>query len=776
MKRDDDQLADEDVELLVELDESSASRSSNQAATEALGNDVHRAAGVLDFINRVREHSPHCVVDLSAESSGDAWLTMDEERPTAIGRFQIRQRLGGGGFGVVFLAFDPELDRELALKVPRVETLISEQTRKRFLKESKTAASLSHPNIATIYEAGTIGPICYIASEHCRGGSLEDFLDHHPDRHLSGRLAAELVATIADAAHHAHERGILHRDIKPTNILLDVDPRELAALHRDPGQLGRVARLVDFGLAKSLDAIGEQTRTGLLIGTPAYTAPEQITGRSSLLDPTADVYSLGATLYECLTGMAPLKKSTEFETLMAAQTEEPPPPSHHVRTVSRDLDAICLCCLQKHPKDRYATAAELAADLRLYLAGKPIQARRVSQLRRLARWYQRNTLITALTVAVAALFVTTGTVLFYSWQQASVQRLQSQVLQRAIDSANSRRIIEEGHQVLRAHRGVTAAAAAEDAMDVSPDSRLLAVGSVSEVQVWDLAAYDLLATLPVAGDFVRFDRAGQYLLAGSTETGIRSWTIDHSEDDQEIRFVIGSPQLIEGGSDRVAMLCQDPEADRWIAMSETGHVGILEPLRSATINWLAEVGAVTDLTVYRNRAALLLPEGSVLIFDTRLSAFIDRLPIDPPGRVAFSPVGNWLAVLDRRSLRLFSANVTELVGELRSSFATHLLAVSADGRLLAVVANGDVIRLVRAANLETVSRLNMREGRSVASVKFSPDGKRLVACSVDGTIDVWDLAWIRRELSASGLELRLPPLASNNRPDDFRNVRVTVQN
>ena len=230
-----------------------------------------------------------------------------------IGRFELLRELGRGGQGVVFLAVDPRLRRLVALKMPRPEVLTTPERHRRFLREGRAASALAHPNLVPIFEVGDDGPFVYIAAAYCEGPALAKWLKEHPLA-VAFHEAAALVALLADAMAHAHARGIIHRDIKPSNVLLA--PAE-------PGSLGAVELrgqpvvpcLTDFGLARLTDDDGEQTRTGVLLGTPSYMAPEQAAGRAVDVGPATDVYALGAVLYELLVGRPPFRGANDLETL-----------------------------------------------------------------------------------------------------------------------------------------------------------------------------------------------------------------------------------------------------------------------------------------------------------------------------------------------------------------------------------------------------------------------------------------------------------------------------
>src|SRR5439155_15077685 len=239
-------------------------------------------------------------------------------------------------------------------------------------------AKLQHPNIVQIYEIGQQEGRPYCALEFLEGGSLQGKLKNEPQ---PPRWVAEVLEPMCRAVHAAHKAGIVHRDLKPANVLLALDG---------------TPKITDFGLAKKLDDDLGQTRTGTILGTPSYMAPEQAEGRISAIGPHADIYSMGATMYDMLTGRPPLKGETVLDTLMLVQTRDPLPPTQLQPKIPRDLETICLKCLQKPPHKRYATAGALAEDLRRFLAGEPILARPVSAPERAWRWCRRNPVVASL--------------------------------------------------------------------------------------------------------------------------------------------------------------------------------------------------------------------------------------------------------------------------------------------------------------------------------------------------------------------------------------------
>src|SRR6184192_143744 len=302
-----------------------------------------------------------------------------------LGDYELLEEIGRGGQGVVFRARQKSLNRTVALKVISLGQWASKAHLKRFRLEAEAAAHLEHPGIVPIHEVGERDGQCYFSMKFVEGGQLDEVVRREP---MPIRRAVELIAEVARTVHYAHEHGILHRDIKPGNILLDAKGEP---------------HLTDFGLARLVETESTVTRTKEVLGTPSYMAPEQAVGETKKLTSATDVYGLGAVLYQLLTGQPPFAGGTTYETIRLLLEREPRPPRLLNPKIDRDLSTICLKCLEKDPKRRYSSALALAEDLEHWLKHEPIRAKRSGFFTHSRKWVRRNPAIAAM-IAISLAF------------------------------------------------------------------------------------------------------------------------------------------------------------------------------------------------------------------------------------------------------------------------------------------------------------------------------------------------------------------------------------
>jgi WD40 repeat protein/serine/threonine protein kinase len=679
------------------------------------------------------------------ERAADPWLIA--RLPTIPG-YEIERELGRGGMGVVYLARHISLGRLVALKMLLADPHTSDYQRQRFRAETETIARLQHPNIVQIYEVGEAEGRAFCALEYVDGGNLAEALH---GKACPPRLAAELLATLADAVHAAHARGVIHRDLKPANILLQIadcglrienqtyTPTEKSAIR---SLQSAIPKITDFGLAKQLEGNSGLTETGMVMGTPSYMAPEQAAGHNREIGPPTDVYSLGTILYEVLTGRPPLLGPTALETLTQVLDREPLPARRLQPRVPRDLDTICLKCLHKSPARRYASARELADDLRRFLRGEPIRARPVGAIERLARWCKRRPAVAALTAAVLLLLVAVMTVSSVGYFQTR-RALASEEIQRKEAERLQTDAEEQRGEALKQSAAAVAAEKKVRESAVRMRRLLYPYDMLIAGQTWDSEN----------GRAERVDR----LLTG--------WNARPGEEDLRDfswRYLWG---LLHGSSGILRGHQRGAVRGAWLADGKLVTIDGLSVLRC----WDADSGKVltetpllqADETARRVEvaangtiAAVLTIQGVIRLYDTQTGRKLHTFQAAGQQSVALHLTFDGQRVVvhrasDGRVWLWDTASGERILDGETGRKNEPSSALAPDGITLAV-RTGPAQSQAALLNLLTMTRRGpMPANVTISSMVFSADGKHLAAGTLGGTIFHWDAATAKKTASYS---------------------------
>ncbi len=684
--------------------------------------------------------------------------------------YEILSIIGSGGMGIVYKARHRTLHRAVALKTLRGAALADPEFRERFQVEAEAVARLQHPNIIQVFEVGTVEakpgethPTPFISLELVLGGSLE----RCTKRPQSPRYAAEIVEKLARAVQFAHRQGVIHRDLKPANVMLTLDGEP---------------KIADFGLAKQLGAERDSggrflTQAGTVIGTPEYMAPEQANGDAPT--PAVDIYALGVILYEMLTARVPFSAETPLQTIDLMRRQEPVAPRQLQPGLPRDIETICLKCLEKDPAKRYATAEALADDLRNFLDNRPIRARRLNGYERLARWCRRNPLVSASLAVVVGTFLIAFLLVSLSYWRADAARQ---------EEAKQRQEAERKERAERWERYRASIAAASSALRLYnvEGARQNLEATPQEYRNWewrhfcsqlDLSQHVMRADDTVVTGFGISPNGDRAILYGKNGFA-RIWD---SIACKEIRTIQNTPELfgsVMSNNGRLFAYCAKDNTvtirnvdtntiicelrghsmKPHVVQFTAGDSRILTASEDGTVRlWDVVTGeAVCILRPFKTfpKSARISPDGhrivvanedrtDVRLLDLETGSEIARLSGHDRGLegVCFTRLGDRFVTgegFPSNNLRLWNSKTGQLIAVLgRHGNMVAKTAFNCDGTRFASASLDQTVRLWDGVTGKSVATLKGHYGR-VVSLGFSPDGKQLVSGSLDHTARIWD--------------------------------------
>ena len=685
---------------------------------------------------------------------GEVALSRAEGPIPAVPGYEILGELGRGGMGVVYHARQLLLNRPCALKMILAGARADAVAALRFLGEAEAVARLRHPNVVQIHHIGQVDGLPYLELEFVAGGSLDRALDGTP---RPARRAATLVEALARGVAEAHRLGVVHRDLKPANILLEADG---------------TPKIADFGLAKSLSTQSGLTATDSILGSPSYMAPEQAEGRTKQVGPAADIYALGAILYELLTGRPPFRGATVLETLEQVKHAEPVPPRRLVPGLPRDAETIALRCLEKDPTRRYPSAAALADDLRRFLDGAPIAARPVRPWERAAKWARRRPVLAALIVAVHLLLASLLGLGAWSYAQirrslavANAQRSKAERLARteAIATGRAReqaKIAGERAEELRRrdYIGRVNLALRESRDNNVARALELLDGCPEDLRGWEWAYVRRQCHLDLhtfrdaapSVNAVAFSPDGRLVASGS---GNVFAPLAGTAGDVLVRDAATGSEVFarRGLAEGVRAVAFSPDG-RGLAVAHARELVVWELPGGRERFRRTEPGhqGVAGLAFSPDGRSLLAGYGHVNTEDRGYARLLDAatgaeigaaLPGGEGGvwGVAFSPDGRQVALTMTGRVQVRDVTTRALVHDLRGHDGfVYAVAFGADGRFLASAGLDRTVRLYDRRTGAPVRTLTGHEG-FVRAVAFSPDSRRLVSGAEDKTVKIWSV-------------------------------------
>lgn len=646
------------------------------------------------------------------------------ERPNIPG-YEILDDLGRGGMGVVFKARQVSLNRIVALKILQPHALITPEQFARFRSEAELLARIHQPNIVTIFDIGEHEGRPYFTMEYVDGPNLAQFLAGRPQ---DPKAAAQLIETLANAIQVVHDCGIIHRDLKPANVLVGGGqwavgskiPDLLLTAHYPPPTL----KITDFGLAKDWTAGRDLTQTGMAMGTPNYMAPEQARCRPSEVGPAADIYALGAMLYELLTGRPPFDAATPAEAIALLLREDPLPPSRLRAGLPRDLTVICLKCLEKAPRQRYGTASALAEDLRRFQSNEPIRARPMGTIERSLRWCRRRPLVAALASLLMVLsFAFVVTVLNYNRRLAeAIEQQRQQIIQLNIHLGDTE--LSHGDNFAALLRFVEALRLVERDTEQERSHRTRISNAFQQsphlAQHWHLERPTLCARRVNSGLWVAS-------VAPDGTLEVRDVIADTA---------IGSPIRMPDPP-RLGSLSSD---GRWLAtVAVDGRVTIWD-LRSGALtkHELPAATAARQVGFDFPGALLMVVHADAATRYWDMASGRPVLSYQKCNSSVMSDDGQWRLALDpdkRGELNELHGN--QATGKVPLPENLQRMVLSRQAERMATVDRDREVRVTRLGASES-SLLAHNYSGDISQLRFSPDGQRLLLADDTGTIRVWD--------------------------------------
>lgn len=641
--------------------------------------------------------------------------------------FTILTKLGEGGMGVVYHARDVKLNRDVALKVAPADTLAGSREMIRFLSEAQMLASIVHPHVVRVLEYGEHAGRPYLAMEYLTGGTLADRLQNGA---MTPAAAASLIRETALAVHAAHAAGIVHRDLKPRNILFDAAGEP---------------NVTDFGIAKR--SASELTATQEVMGTPAYMAPEQAKGGTKFVGPAADIWALGAILYECITGVRPFTGAGINSVLYRVVHDDPKTPRTLRAAISPDLERICLKCLRKEPADRYATAEALAEDLDNFIHGRPISVRQPGLAERTLRWARRDpsrATAYALTAVVIGL-IALGTVLGLFWQKAEQARGFAVIARDQADEARKR--TEEAHAQLDLEKTKSDRLAAEallerDAAKKARAEEEEAKKSAEKAREQEAAARkeEAAARKEVEKALEKSDRIEYSKIV---DLAHREFLVNNAERSREL-LPLCPPKFRGWEWDFVTRLC-GPNVAAYIGE----HTG---PLGSANYN--------ADGTLVLTASA----DGTARIWDATSGRSVITIKAGkaPLTAARFSPDGSQAATASMDgTVKVWNAKTGDLIVSIPAHAPVAVsVAYSPDGTKLLSTGWDKTAKIWNAKSGEAIATMG-GGGLGYRSAVFNHDGSRVLTAGVDGAARLWDPATQKEVATLRGLPLPLEAAVYN---------------